>query len=207
MARKPGYNDSVFLNCPFDRSYWPLFEAIVFTVSACGFVPRCALEEADSGDVRLDKLLRLIAQSRYGIHDISRVELDHDHRLPRFNMPFELGLDMGCKRFGGQRETKRLLILDREPFRYQKYLSDIAGQDIHAHGGEPEQAVAVVRDWLCVVSRRKRLKGTRWIRDQYRAFAAALPEMCDHAGFDRDALNYLDYTRLVSEWLKQAAAR
>jgi hypothetical protein len=100
MARKPGYNDNVFLNCPFDSEYWPVFEAIVFTIFACGFVPRCAREEADSSDVRVDKLVRLIQQSRYGIHDISRVELDDAHGLPRFNMPFELGLDLGCKRFG-----------------------------------------------------------------------------------------------------------
>ena len=77
--------DSVLVNCPFDADCLPLFEVILFTVSACGFVPRCALEEADGGDVRIDKLLRLIRASRYAIHDISAVGLDQTHGLPRFN--------------------------------------------------------------------------------------------------------------------------
>jgi len=205
MARKPGYNDSVFINCPFDREYWPLFEVTVFTVYACGFVPRCAKEESDAGDIRIEKLARLIGESRFGIHDISRVQLDGANSLPRFNMPFELGLDLGCKRFGNAlQKAKRLLVLDSEPYRYQKCLSDIAGQDIHSHGNDPERVLALVRDWLRTASRRKRLPGGAWIRDQYRAFAMALPDMCSRAGFDRDSLNYLDYTRLIENWLLQA---
>jgi hypothetical protein len=43
LARKP-----VFINCPFDRDYLPLFHALVFTVARCGFTPRCALEVVDS---------------------------------------------------------------------------------------------------------------------------------------------------------------
>lgn len=205
MARKPGYNDSVFVNCPFDSDFWPLFEVLIFTVFACGFTPRCAMEESDSADVRVDKLARLIRECRFGIHDISRVELDSFNNLPRFNMPFELGLDMGCKRFGGSaHETKRLLILDEEPYRYQKYISDIAGQDIRAHEDNPEKVLSVVRDWLRTASRRSTIKGQEWIRNQYRAFAAALPEMCDNAGLSRDQLNYLDYAWLVEEWLRQS---
>src|SRR5215213_2738037 len=130
--------DSVFINCPFDPQYWPLLEVIVFTVLACGFRPRSALEAAGSGDVRLEKILRLIDESRLGIHDISRVELDRDNGLPGFNMPFELGLDIGCRRFSGRRDKKRILILDRERFRYQQYLSDISGQDIRAHHDNPD---------------------------------------------------------------------
>lgn len=96
MAGRPARPDSsnVFLNCPLDRGYAPLFEVMVFTVYACGFRPRCALEEADSGEVRVDKIARLIRECHYAIHNISRVELDPVHRLPRFNMPFELGLDL-----------------------------------------------------------------------------------------------------------------
>jgi len=44
-ARRDRYRQSVFINCPFDNQYWPLFEALVFTVIACEFEPRCALEE------------------------------------------------------------------------------------------------------------------------------------------------------------------
>src|SRR5271165_5747846 len=46
----------------------------------------------------------------------------------------ELGLFVGFKYSGDARQQKkRLLILDKEPYRYQRFLSDIAGQDIRSH--------------------------------------------------------------------------
>jgi len=83
-----GFGQSVFINCPFDRQYYPLFEALVFTVLACGLHPRCALEELDSGTVRLEKIQKIIRSCRFAIHDLSRVELSGPRSLPRFNMPF-----------------------------------------------------------------------------------------------------------------------
>jgi hypothetical protein len=47
---------SVFINCPFDPQYQPLFEATVFCVVACGFVPRCTLELTDAGEVRIENI-------------------------------------------------------------------------------------------------------------------------------------------------------
>ena len=41
---KPTYNNSVFINCPFDDDYRSLFRALVFAIEACGFGARCALE-------------------------------------------------------------------------------------------------------------------------------------------------------------------
>ena len=46
------YQRNVFVNCPFDVDYQPLFQAIVFTVEDCEFRARCALEVEDSGEVR-----------------------------------------------------------------------------------------------------------------------------------------------------------
>ena len=91
---KPNYNSSVFINCPFDPEYQPLFRALVFTIAACNLWPRCALEVDDSGETRAEKLIRLIRESRYGIHDISRTEVNAN-QLPRFNMPYEFGLFVG----------------------------------------------------------------------------------------------------------------
>src|SRR6266496_5132041 len=42
---------SVFINCPFDKQYQPIFDATVFCVVACGFEPRCTLELTDAGEV------------------------------------------------------------------------------------------------------------------------------------------------------------
>ena len=86
------YANSVFINCPFDKDYEPLLQSIVFTIFRCGFIPRSAMEEEDSSEIRLEKIIRLVAQCKYGIHDISKTGLDIDTDFPRFNMPFELGL-------------------------------------------------------------------------------------------------------------------
>src|SRR5688572_7093124 len=99
MPRTPPYAKSVFVNCPFDDEYLPLMEAIVFTVSDCGFVVRSTQELDDAGEVRIEKIIRIIGESKYGIHDISRTELNAAG-LPRFNMPLELGLFLGARKFG-----------------------------------------------------------------------------------------------------------
>jgi len=74
------YNESVFINCPFDKDYKALFDAIVFTIFDCGFIARCALEENDSSVNRIEKIYAIISECRYGIHDISRTELDPDNQ-------------------------------------------------------------------------------------------------------------------------------
>ena len=90
----------------------------MFAISDCGFVARCALEDDDASRVRVDKIYDLISESKYGIHDISRVTLDHVNHLPRFNMPLELELWLGAKRFGAKRDKqKRALVLDKLPYR------------------------------------------------------------------------------------------
>ena len=113
---------------------------MVFAVHDCGFIARCALEEEDASQVRIDKIYSIIADCRYGIHDISRIELDDASGFPRFNMPLELGIFLGAKKFGvEEQKKKKCLVLDREPYRYQQFISDIAGQDIQAHNNTPEK--------------------------------------------------------------------
>ena len=70
------YKTNVFINCPFDREYQPILNAIVFAVIHCGYTVRCALETEDTGPTRIEKIYRLIESSRFGIHDISRIEHD-----------------------------------------------------------------------------------------------------------------------------------
>jgi hypothetical protein len=61
--------------------------------------------------------------------DLSRTELHED--LPRFNMPLELGIFLGAKKYGNeQNNNKACIIFDREQYRYQKFISDISGHDI-----------------------------------------------------------------------------
>ncbi len=63
----------------------------------CGYLPRCALDYSDSGAVRFTEIVKLITACDLSVNDISRVKLDHVSRLPRFNMPLELGADLGLR--------------------------------------------------------------------------------------------------------------
>lgn len=198
------YEYSIFVNCPFDAEYRPLFRAIVFTIHDCGFAARSALEVTDASQVRIEKISALIATSRFGLHDISRTELDAVTGLPRFNMPLELGLFLGAKRFGsGKQKAKTCLILDVERYRYQKFISDIAGQDIAAHGGRIGEAIRLVRDWLSdAAGRSVLLPGGAAIAKRFETFASQLPTACEELGLIDDELTFNDFLVQVEEWLK-----
>lgn len=203
-ARSVTSADDVFINCPFDRAYHPTFRAIVFAIYACGFRPRSAMELDDGGQARIEKLYSLIRECRYGIHDLSRTELDDVNRLPRFNMPLELGLFLGAKRFGGPAQgAKRLLILDIEPYRYQRFISDLAGMDIHAHRGDAVAALRETRDWLTNVSRRQLPSADRIAR-LFQSFMADFPALAAELEFDPDTTPYVDFERMVVGWLYAA---
>jgi len=195
-------NTNVFVNCPFDRAFAPLFDAVVFAVLDCGYTPRCTLEVQDSGQSRIDKIYALIEQSACGIHDISRTQLDAASRLPRFNMPFELGLFLGAKRFGlGTQKKKACLVLDRERYRYHKFLSDIAGQDIRAHHDRVKDVITAVRDWLGPLTRGRSLPGGKEVTRRYHGFRRALPMLYRSLKLDEEGLTFTDYTNLISFWL------
>ncbi|ATU92743.1 hypothetical protein [Phyllobacterium zundukense] len=200
MASK---TQDVFINCPFDDAFLPSFHALVFGVLACGFRVRCAREMDDGGETRIDKLYRIIEQCRYGIHDLSRTELDPGNNLPRFNMPLELGLYMGAKRYGDDdQKLKRCLILDVEPYRYQQFISDLAGMDITPHAGDPRTMVARVRNWLVTVSRRKSIPSSEFVLGSYDRFVAGLEDIAQEANLVHDDLIYADYERLVLAWIR-----
>ncbi|MBB4639050.1 hypothetical protein [Longimicrobium terrae] len=198
------YDTSVFINCPFDAAYRPLFEAVVFATFDCGFHPRCSLEMEDSSQVRIEKINQIIQQSRLAIHDISRTQLDPAFQLPRFNMPLELGIFLGAKAFGsGVQRRKAALVLDVDRYRYQKYISDLAGQDIRAHAEDPETAIHQIRDFLgahCVPG--IVLSGGDLIIERYRAFRPAMAAYCRALRIRAEYLTFRDLTTFIIGWLK-----
>ena len=154
MSPRPDdFGRNIFINCPFDEEYKPLLRVLLFTVISCGLEPRIASERLDSGEVRIDKIKSLIRKSLFSIHDISRMESKKEGEYARFNLPFELGLDLVCKEYGSHRLLKkRCLILDKEPYRYQKVISDISGNDIRFHKSDPETLIRQVRNWISGIS-------------------------------------------------------
>ena len=196
------YNDNVFINCPFDITYNLLFDAIVFAVYDCGFVARCALEEDDGSQIRVQKIFEIISKCQLALHDLSRVELETGTKLPRFNMPLELGVFLGAKYYGSnQQKRKACLILDSEKYRYQKFISDIAGQDIQAHENDPKMVIKIVRNWLRSYSRTSIPSGSV-IWNRYQTFKSDLPQLCTELKLDINELIYNDHVLLVSKWLK-----
>lgn len=199
------YDYSVFINCPFDPEYQAIFRALVFTVHDCGFLARCALEVDDGGEARIARINRIIRECRHGIHDISRTELDRIENLPRFNMPLELGLFLGAREFGtGRQKQKRALILDVERFRFQKFCSDISGQDVKAHEGSADKAIRAVRDWLATtLDGSVLLPSAVKMAERYGAFLAQLPSVCAPLHLDSNDLQFVELRTLVEEWVDQ----
>ena len=160
------------------------------------------MNEDDALDNRIDKIHRTIEKCRYGIHDISRTQLNKE-KLPRFNMPFELGIFFGAKRFGQNRQKlKNALILDKERFRFQQYISDIAGVDIRSHNNDADQIVQKVRSWLGTASRRK-LPGERHIGGHFAQFYIGLPKIVRALGINGVSnLTFNEYCKLVEEYIE-----
>ena len=201
--RPDEYEQNVFINCPFDDDYAPLFEAIVFAINDAGFRPKCARERLDSSQIRLQKIVEFISASRYSIHDLSRTTLDTVNALPRFNMPLELGIDLGCKAFHPECADKSLLIFDSERYRFQKFVSDLSGQDIHQHGNSAKAAVTRVRDWLRTESRRTDIPGGVAIYGRYEKFRADQPAICSELKLDLAQLTFLDFSYTIARWLER----
>jgi len=198
------YDTDVFINCPFDEDYRPIREALTFAVLACNLRPRCALEANNGAMTRIDKIVELIRDCRWGIHDVSRTEISEEHGLPRFNMPLELGLFLGAHRFGrAEQREKSCLVLDRELFRYQRFISDIAGQDIIAHAGRPDHAIEAVRNWLSdeLGHLADDLDGGTAIARQFARFQADLPDVSHRLNRDPSRLTFRDYCKAAEGWL------
>jgi hypothetical protein len=202
------FETSVFINCPFDPDYLPLLRATLFTLVRCGLTPRIATERADSGEARYKKIVDLQKACRYSIHDLSRMDRGGEGELARYNMPFELGLDLGLRESGtAPFNDKRCLVLEKERYRYQKALSDLAGHDIKAHGDEPEKIVRHIRDWLVENGRTGLPYGTPLWED-FNIFYAAMDEDLRATGLkdaDLAGMTVVDYLGYVSEHCAAAA--
>ena len=192
----------VFINCPFDTEYKPIFYAIVFTIVRAGYRARCALETDDAAENRLGKIIKIISECRYGIHDISRTETDGDPPLPRFNMPLELGLWFGAHHLGGDDQAgKRCIVFDREPYRYPRFISDISGQDIHSHDLDISKLIKELSAWLRNLPGGLHTGGGQAILREYQDFSALLPALSNQKDLTPDELLFADFNLMVTEYI------
>jgi hypothetical protein len=133
QPRRTDSTESVFLNIPYDSAFENLYLAYIAGVGAFGLKPRAALEIPTS-ERRLDRILDLIQECCYSIHDLSRVQLDRTPPLtPRFNMPFELGLAVAMEKLTNPEHA--WLVCETRRFRLKKSLTDLDGTDPYVHDG------------------------------------------------------------------------
>lgn len=175
--------------------------AIIFTL--CYFKLNPAISETqDSSNFRLVNIQALIKKARWSIHDLSRMQ-PASEELARFNMPFELGLDIGCKQYGRSRGNKILLVMKREQYRIQRALSDLNGCDIRSHNENPNEAIECVRDWLNANNER-RLNSWNIINRRYAEFETDLTEKINEEELPPvTELGINDYIVIVKEWCQK----
>jgi len=162
------YSRNLFINCPFDADYYKLLKPLLFSVVYCKYKPQLA-ETKDGGEIRIRQIQKLILTSKFSIHDLSRIEPRKKNDLPRFNMPFELGLDLGCQRYF--KRDKRCLILEEKSHRYKTFISDLSGQDISSHQNDPLEIIKAVRNWLYKFkASSEKLRSYKVIWDLYNEF-------------------------------------
>lgn len=200
------FNRNVFVNCPFDEDYKQILSSIIFTIIELGYIPRLSMERADSGESRISKIVSLIDESKFGIHDLSRMISSEKNEHFRMNMPFELGIDYGAKVLkGGQWSEKKLLILEKERFRFHKSLSDLSGSDIKIHENEPVKAVKAIRDWFVVTEDIKAPSANKiWTRfNEFNAYLYTLEvEIGGHDSLDD--LQLTEKIRHINQWVESS---
>lgn len=194
--------NNVFINCPFDNLYFPLLKPLLFTIIYLNLNPKIS-ETADSGNTRINHIIDLMKISKYSIHDLSRVERISKKDYPRFNMPFECGIDFGLKMSGyNSYNNKKFLILEKENYRYKSIISDISGNDIKAHKDNPEEVIKAVRDWFKVSIDNVPWYKIIWL--SYAEFEFDFEQILlenDYDPKDINSLTFSDIIEYMSTWI------
>ena len=140
MNETPPVNrKAVFINAPFDSAYEPLFVTLIGVVTFLDYSPHCVLEVRETGEGRLQRIYNLMRTCRISIHDMSRIGAP-----VRFNMPFELGLAVSLKL--AQPQEYEVTVLDSEPHRMDRRLSDFKGRDLLIQHGTCDGMIAALLD-------------------------------------------------------------
>ncbi len=202
----PGFNKNVFINCPFDEKYNSLLKPILFTIIYLGFTPQIASQTTDSGEQRINKVLSLILKSRYSLHDLSRIKSRRRGEFFRLNMPFELGIDYGCRRTSTTHlRNKRFLVLGAKPHDYKQALSDLGGVDAKSHGNDPQKLVLALRNWFVETVHLKKTPCASAIWEKFLDFSQYFYAERKKDGFSRQDLNMMpvrEYIASIRHWLK-----
>ena len=199
-------NTNVFINCPYDEDYVASnLRPLVFVILFMDFKPRLAMEILDSGQTRMQKIIALISESKFSIHDLSRLQANKKKEIFRLNMAFELGLDMGARIFSGDHKgNKKFLVLEKEKFMLKKALSDFDGFDYKSHNNLPEDIVRAVRDWLAQY-RPDNARSVGYIWEKYNLFMSFLYDSKIDGSWGEEDIKKMqitDFMKLAKNWIE-----
>lgn len=199
------FERNVFINCPFDAQFKALLRPLLFTILHFGFNPRIASERSDSAEQRIEKISEFISASKYSIHDLSRLRSSKRNELARHNMPFELGIDYGCRKFGAEaHQGKKFLILEAARYDYSRALSDLGGIDIKSHSNDPEDIIRAVRNWFVETVGITNSKSATTIYLEFTNFMLDFDSKRRAEGFsDRDLFDMPtpEFIAFIKDWL------
>ncbi len=191
MARRRRIQ-SVFLNIPYDSQFEDLYLAYIVGLTQLGLKINATLAVPNQG--RLDRIVELIEESDFSIHDLSRIETSSG--IPRFNMPLELGLALYRSRATHGRH--RVFVFEKKRYRMQRSTSDISGVDPQIHHGRPRGVMVGLRN---IFHQTDRTTSVPEMLTSYRAVKRRLPELRRVAGnqslFEAAAFNDLTVAALV----------
>lgn len=200
------FRKNVFINCPFDKQYKSLLRPLLFTIIYFGFTPRLASERSDSLEQRVEKILGLIKESQYSIHDLSRLKSQKEKEFYRLNMPFELGVDYGCRRVSTNRlRNKKCLILEKRQHDIKRALSDLAGVDIKNHNNNPAKIPQVIQHWFIETVGLREADSPSMIWDRFNEFTYDFYRKTE--GYSRGDLEMMptpQYIRYIKNWIRIA---
>ena len=165
--------DSVFLNIPYDREFEDLYLAYIVGLTQLGLRVNATFAVPNQG--RLETIIGMIEESKYSVHDLSRIQLSKG--IPRFNMPVELGLAL--YRSHVTRGKHRVYVFEAKHYRTQRSTSDINGIDPQIHHGNVKGIMAGLRN---VFRQARDATTVPEMLITYRAVRKKLPELRLNAG-------------------------
>lgn len=192
--------NAIFINCPFDEEYLPLLRALLFVSKFFGLEVKIASTELDSKSNRLARIISLMKESKYSVHDLSKMKSVKEGEYYRMNMPFELGLDYGL---GG--DEKEFLIFENEPYKLKLALSDINGWDVRPHLNNPETLVRELRKWIvvkCGISRKFRSFSYSDVWYKYNDFYGSFSDYMTIHHLKDEEISIAEYLEYIDSYLK-----
>jgi hypothetical protein len=178
---------------------------MVFTILFLELIPLHSVSTS-SDQVRVKRIMDLIEKARFSIHDLSRNQFTKMGEYARFNLPFELGLAVGCKRYGGRKFMhNKILILDKELNAYDRYIGDLSGQDIEAHANDAETIIKVVRDWMARIYPKWRIPLSKEIWKSYSQFMEHLESKLSLQLYPSllTEIQMNDFIGFVEDWISE----